>query len=148
MRWRDVGQASCNIVRKDSLQNITKYLRNNTAHQQHQALRELDRSTMKTKALRPLKPLGTICPMTQWHIPEYRNLQKYHGVTLRSYNFQVLKSQALSRSGGQAIREETVRCSYPTTERHVPPNVQRHHRENHKPCDVQVLVYFFTFAEV
>jgi len=51
-------------------------------------------------------------------------------------------------SGGPAVHEEMLRCSCPTTERHALLNVQRHRCENHKPCNVQVPVYFSTFAQV
>jgi len=85
-------------LERQCVQNVTQYLCNNTAHHHlHQGLQELDCSTVKTKVLWPLKTSGTICPMTQWHIPECLYLQQSHCVSCRSCKFQVLQTRVMSR---------------------------------------------------
>jgi len=99
MWWCVVEQARSNTLRNDSTCKTLPCLCNNTAHHHmHQGLQGLDCSTMKKKALWHLKTSGTICPKTQWHIPECLNLQQYHCVSLKSYNFQVLQTRVVSRS--------------------------------------------------
>jgi hypothetical protein len=155
--WRCVvEQASRNILRNDGASETLHSTCTAAHYHLHRALHEPDCSTMKTKALWPLKTSGTICPMTQWHIPECLNLQQYHWTSnLTTSKYYILESCVIVRvlsdvfkDGGQAVHEEKLQCSCPTTECHVPPKVRRHHCENHKRCDVQVPVYFSTFAEV
>lgn len=100
MWWCVVEQTSHNILRNDSaFKTLHSTCAKTAAHYHlHQALQEPDCSTMKTKALGPLKTSGTICPMTQWHTPECLDLQQYHCVNLKSYDFQVLQTRVVRRS--------------------------------------------------